>query len=237
MSTAHFVYIADVYCPWCYAFGPVMQRIAAQHPEFPVHVLGGNLMARPVTLAEDAAASPGLTDFWHEVEHASGRSLAGAVQAVETGREVRLYSPGADRVLEALKQLAPGHALDQMLALEELFYGQGQDIFSDSSLAALAQRWRIAPDALKASLASPETEQAAQRGLEEASALMGEISAYPSVILVRGSRRDAVSRGYVHYETAASRLEDAMRDLGLDDVPPEIGCSWHGGCTLGRHTK
>lgn len=237
MSTAHFVYIADVYCPWCYAFGPVMQRIAAQHPEFPVHVLGGNLMTNAITLAEDAAHSPGLTDFWHEVEHASGRSLAGAVQAVETGREVRLYSPGADRVLEALKQLAPGHALDQMLALEELFYGQGQDIFSDSSLAALAQRWRIAPDALKASMASPETEQAAQRGLEEASALMGEISAYPSVILVRGSRRDAVSRGYVHYETAASRLEDAMRDLGLDDMPPEIGCSWHGGCTLGRHTK
>lgn len=237
MSTAHFVYIADVYCPWCYAFGPIMQRIAAQHPEFPVHVLGGNLMTRPVTLAEDAAASPGLTDFWHEVEHASGRSLAGAIRAVETGREVRLYSPGADRVLEALKQLAPGHALDQMLALEELFYGQGQDIFSDSSLTALAQRWRIAPDALREALAAPRTEQAAQRGLEEASALMGEISAYPSVILVRGSRRDAVSRGFVHYETVASRLEDAMRDLGLEDMPPHTACSWHGGCTLGRHTK
>lgn len=236
MSAAHFVYIADIYCPWCYAFGPIMQRIAARHPEFPVHVLGGNLMTTPVTLAEDAANSPGLTDFWHEVEHASGRSLAGAIRAVETGREVRLFSPGADRVLEALKALAPGHALDQLLALEDLFYGQGQDIFSDSSLAALAQRWRLTPGALKTAVASPETEQAARRGIEEASTLMGEIGAYPSVILVRGNRRDAVSRGYVHYETAASRLEDAMRDLGLEDMPPRTACSWHGGCTLGRHS-
>lgn len=237
MSTAHFVYIADIYCPWCYAFGPVMQRIAAQHPEFPVHVLGGDLMAKPVTLAEDAAHSPGLTDFWHEVEHASGRSLAGAIRAVETGSGMQLFSPGADRVLETLKALAPGHALEQLLALEELFYGQGEDIFSEHSLAALAQRWHIAPDALKASMASPETAQAAQRGLEEAAALMGEISAYPSVILVRGSRRDAVSRGFVHYETVAARLEDAMRDLGLEEMPAHTVCSWHGGCTLGRHTK
>lgn len=237
MNTAHFVYIADVYCPWCYAFGPIMQRIAAQHPGFPVHVLGGNLMSRRVTLADDAAASPGLTDFWREVEHASGRSLAGAIHAVETGREMCLFSPGADEVLEALKTLAPGHALEQLLALEDLFYGQGQDIFSDSSLAALAQRWHMAPDALKAAMAAPETAQAARRGLEEASALMGEISAYPSVILVRGNRRDAVSRGFVHYETVASRLEDAMQDLGLEDMPPHTACSWHGGCTLGRHTK
>lgn len=237
MTTAHFVYIADVYCPWCYAFGPIMRRIADQHPEFPVHVLGGNLMSKPVTLAEDAAASPGLTDFWHEVEHSSGRSLAGAIRAVETGRDVRLYSPGADMILEALKTLAPGHELDQMLALEDMFYGQGQDLFSDQALAALAKRWGIAPDTLAGAARSSAVEQATQRSLEKAAALMGEISAYPSVILVRGTQKDAVSRGYVHYETVAGRLEDAMRDLGLEDMTAAGACSWHGGCTLNRHTR
>ena len=55
MNTPYFVYIADVYCPWCYAFAPVMQMLAAGHPDIPVRVLGGNLISEPITLAEDMA--------------------------------------------------------------------------------------------------------------------------------------------------------------------------------------
>ena len=236
MNETHFVYIADVYCPWCYAFAPIMQRLAAEHPDILVHVLGGNLISEAITLAKDAANSPGLTDFWREVEHTSGRSLAGAIAAVEQGRDIRMSSPGADLVLTALKTLAPGHELDQMVALEEVFYGQGHDRFTDETLASLAHRWGIAPDALMDAVQSTAVEEAAQAAHAKAAALMGEIGAYPSVFLVRGEQRDAVSRGYVHYETAASRLEDAMRDLGVDMEPGE-SCSWHGGCTAGRHRR
>lgn len=236
MNAMHFVYIADVYCPWCYAFAPIMQRLSAEHPDIPVHALGGNLISKTITLAEDAAQSPGLTDFWREVEHTSGRSLASAIAAVNEGRQIRLSSPTADLVLTALKTLAPGHELDQLVALEDIFYGQGQDIFTDESLASLARRWRISPAALKESMQSPATEKASRAAQAEAAELMGEIGAYPSVFLVRGSKRDAVSRGYVHYETVASRLDDALRDLGAD-MTPGLTCSWHGGCTVGRHRR
>lgn len=236
MNGTHFVYIADVYCPWCYAFAPLMQRLAAEHPDIPVRVLGGDLISDTLTLAEDAANSPGLTDFWREVEHTSGRSLAGAIAAVEQGRDIRLSSPGADLVLTALESLAPGHGLDQIIALEDVFYGQGRDLFTEETLAGLARRWGVAPKALLETIQSPATERAAQAAHEEAAALMGDIGAYPSVFLVRGDKRDAVSRGYVHYETVASRLEDAMRDLGVDMEPGEA-CSWHGGCTVGRHSR
>ena len=40
---SHFLYLSDVFCPWCYGFAPVMQRLAAEHPELPVRVLGGDL--------------------------------------------------------------------------------------------------------------------------------------------------------------------------------------------------
>lgn len=236
MNETHFVYIADVYCPWCYAFAPIMQKLAAEHPDIPVQVLGGNLISEAITLAEDVANSPGLTDFWREVEHASGRSLAGAIAAVEQGRDIRLSSPGADLVLTALQRLAPGHGLDQIVALEDVFYGQGQDLFTEEVLSALARRWGLKPDALMSEMQSPATEQAAQAAHDRAAALMGEIGAYPSVFLVRGNKRDAVSRGFVHYETVASRLEDAMRDLGVD-MEPGAACSWHGGCTVGRHSR
>lgn len=45
-----------------------MRRLAAEYPEFPVHVVGGNLISRPMTLAEDVERQPGLVDFWHLVD-------------------------------------------------------------------------------------------------------------------------------------------------------------------------
>ena len=44
------LYLTDVFCPWCYGFAPVIRRLAAEHPELPVRVLGGNLMDEPQTL-------------------------------------------------------------------------------------------------------------------------------------------------------------------------------------------
>ncbi|MBD5626249.1 MAG: hypothetical protein HDQ90_01900 [Desulfovibrio sp.] len=233
MEGTYFIYIADVFCPWCYAFAPVMKKLAGENPDIPVRVLGGNLISRPMTLAEDAAQSPGLVDFWHEVEHASGRSLAGAISAVETGREVRLFSPGADEILAVLKKMAPGHELEQLFELEELFYGQGRDMFTDAALAEIAGHWGIDPAHFASALDQPAALAATERNLEMAAELMGEITSYPSVLLVRGDRYDAVSRGFVHYETVAARLADAMRDLGVP-LEESAFCSRHNGCSLRR---
>lgn len=235
MDKAHFVYIADVFCPWCYAFAPIMQRISREHPQLPVHVVGGNLISQPITLAEDAASSPGLTDFWHEVEQTSGRSLQGAITAVETGKDVRLYSPGADEILTALRLFAPGHELEQLLELEDMFYGQGLDIFTDDNLASIARRWNIDSAKFEKVLDNQATLDGTEQSLTQASRLMGEITSYPSVLLVRGSQVDAVSRGYVHYETVRSRLEDAMADLGIspEESPHR---SRYNGRTLNRHS-
>ena len=234
MEQTSFIYIADVFCPWCYAFAPVMKKLAGENPDIPVRVLGGNLISRPMTLAEDAAQSPGLVQFWHEVEHASGRSLAGAIKAVEIGRDVRLYSPGADELLAVLKKMAPGHELEQLFALEEMFYGQGRDIFTDEALAEIATQWGLEPGQFATALDQPAALAATERNLEMAAELMGEITAYPSVLLVRGDRYDAVSRGFVHYETVAARLADAMRDLGVP-LEESVFCSRHNGCSLHRH--
>ena len=161
----------------------------------------------------------------------SGRSLEGAINAVETGGNARLFSPGADEMLVTLKKLAPGHELEQLFELEEMFYGQGRDIFTDESLSEIATHWNIDPEHFKASLDQPAALVATEKNLAIASELMGEIGSYPSVLLARDERFDAVSRGFVRYETVAARLADAMRDLG---VPLEESrfCSLHNGCSL-----
>lgn len=234
MADTQFIYIADVFCPWCYAFGPIMKRIATEHPDWPVKVIGGNLISRPITLAEDYAGNPGLVDFWQEVEQTTGRSLNGAIQAAISGKEVRLYSPGADEILVVLRDFAPGHELEQLLELEDIFYGQGEDMFTDASLGQIAKRWNIPVNKFESALDQPAALKATERNLAEAASLMGEITSYPSVLLAHNGRIDAVSRGYVHYETVAARLESAIKDLEIP-ASEHKGCSRQGGCTTGRH--
>ena len=237
MSDARFIYIADVYCPWCFGFAPIMRRLAAEHPEFPVRVIGGNLISRPMTLEEIIEQQPDIVEFWHGVEKTTGRSLAGAIRTVEQKEPIRLYSPGADELLAVLRHLAPGHELEQLIMLEEMVYTAGRDLFTPEARSEMARRWNIPVADFEKALEQPEALNATERNLETASELMGEITSYPSVLLVRGNKVDAVSRGYVHYETVASRLDWAMRDLGLEPQEESHMCSWRGGCTVGRHQK
>lgn len=232
MTQAHFIYIADVYCPWCYGFGPIMKRIADEHPQFPMRVIGGNLMSRDTNLQEYTANDPELYNFWLEVEETTGRSLAGALNALRNDEPIRMYSPGADLILMALKKMAPGQELEQMLMVEDMFYGMGLDLFTRSSIDMISSRWNVPAQLLMDACNTPANEQATEIALEAAAELMGEITAYPSVLLVRGEKVDAVSRGYVHYETVAKRMEDAMADLGLEDIESRY-CSWRGNCAFG----
>lgn len=234
VNEARFIYIADVFCPWCFGFGPIMKRIAQENPEIPVRVVGGNLISRPITLAEDVASNPGLVDFWREVEQTVGISLEGAINAALADKPVRMYSPGADEILVELRSFAPGKDLEQLLYLENIFYGLGEDMFSQAWLERIAEYWSIPATRFENALDSEAAFAATKRNLEQAGQLMGEIGSYPSVLLQKGAKIYAVSRGYVHYETVEARLASALRDLDIEPVAHR-GCSLADGCTAGRH--
>lgn len=234
MSSPFFIYIADIYCPWCYAFGPIMKRIADEHPDIPVRAIGGDLMSQDTNLQAYGMSDPGLREFWQQVEQTSGRDLSGAMAALRNGRPLRMYSPGANLILTALKELAPNQSLEQLLQLESMFYGEGIDLFSQEAIEMLARRWNLNVNELVTTINAPETATSMERAHKEAEQLMGEITSYPSVMLVRDKRVDAVSRGYVHYETVARRLQDAMQDLGIEEHQPGEFCSWKGNCAFGK---
>lgn len=236
MNGTHFIYLADIFCPWCYGFGPIMKKLAEEHPDIPVRVVGGNLISQPMTLAQDMAANPGLVEFWHSVEKTVGRPLTGAIGAAQEGREVRMYSPGADEILVTLNRMAPGHELDQLLYLEDLFYLRGVDMFAPEALEDIAAHWGIPAARLENALDTEAALAATRRNLAEASRLLGEVGSYPSVFLAKENDIYAVSRGFVRYETVASRLADVMRDMDIEPGEHE-GCSFAEDCSAGKGRK
>lgn len=233
MASSGMIYIADVFCPWCFSFAPTMKRIAEENPELPVKVFGGNLVSSPMTLQEDAQNNPDLVDFWYQVGHVSGRSLAGAINAVQTGKDILLYSPGADEILAVLNEAAPGHELEQLFMLEDLFYGEGENLFAEATLQKIATKWNLDPKKFERALDQPAALQATEANLQKAAQIMGEVTSYPSLFLYHNYRVQVVSKGYVPYETAASRLQSCMRVLGMADAS-SYKCSSPGACTLGK---
>ena len=49
---SRYLYISDVYCPWCYAFGRILDELLAEHP-LPVRVLAGELVEEPQARTSD----------------------------------------------------------------------------------------------------------------------------------------------------------------------------------------
>lgn len=129
------LYLTDVFCPWCYGFAPVMRRLAAEHPELPVRVLGGNLMDEPQTLTGMLEEYPTIREFFARLQETTGQSTEHFRQALEqavagTGPDLLMHSPAMNLPLAALRHLAPGHELEQMEAFQMAFYAQGRDVMA-----------------------------------------------------------------------------------------------------------
>ena len=175
-AAMNFLYLTDVFCPWCYGFAPVMRRLAAEHPELPVRVLGGNLMAEPQTLTGMLEEYPTIREFFVRLQETTGQTteqfrLALEQAAAGTGPDLLMHSPAMNLPLAALRQLSPGHQLEQMEAFQMAFYAQGRDVMAAGEQEAIAAAWLpagAAPGALAAVMADPAVREAARHDAAEA---------------------------------------------------------------------
>lgn len=224
----NFLLLSDVFCPWCYGFGRVMRRLAAEHPDWPVRVLCGGLMDEPSTLADLVEESPRIRDFFVRLVDTTGQPVGQAfldqLDPVR-GRLVRLYSPAVAAPLAALKRLDPTRALEHMEAFQSAFYGRGQDVLNPAVQRELAVSLGVDPTAFAAALAAPDLADRVQADMDEASAIMGEFALYPTLYLEDGASRLLLARGFAPYEQVAAKLADAAS-------APVIGpvCSLDGHC-------
>ena len=206
-AAMNFLYLTDVFCPWCYGFAPVMRRLAAEHPELPVRVLGGNLMAEPQTLTGMLEEYPTIREFFVRLQETTGQTteqfrLALEQAAAGTGPDLLMHSPAMNLPLAALRQLSPGHQLEQMEAFQMAFYAQGRDVMAAGEQEAIAAAWLpagAAPGALAAVMADPAVREAARHDAAEAEEIKKQVTA----------QADRLKE----LETKEAELQDKIRDI------------------------
>lgn len=224
-----FIYITDVFCPWCFGFAPVMRKISAAHP-FPVRVLCGNLVDEPANTS--TMGTPRLRAFFQRLSDTTGRTLGqGFFRLLDEGQGVTMDSSRSAQLMAALKKLAPGHALEQMETFQEAFYKEGLDVLSLADEAKVAARWGIGEKELEDMLRSDKVRENASRDMAEAEDILGDFVVYPSLFVrTDDGTLHAVARGYAPFEEVEAKIEDALgRGASLDTVSADA-CGLDGSC-------
>ena len=144
-----------------------------------------------------------------------------------------MHSPAMNLPLAALRQLSPGHQLEQMEAFQMAFYAQGRDVMAAGEQEAIAAAWLpagAAPGALAAVMADPAVREAARHDAAEAEEIMGEFLLYPTLYLEHDGRRTLLARGYSDYDSVRAKLDDALRGIRESPVVQGAACGLDGKC-------
>lgn len=208
-----FIYITDIFCPWCFGFAPVMKKLAEEYP-FPVRTLCGELVDSPTPTSK--MGTPSLLAFFERLSKTTGREIGtGFFELLRPEHSVTMDSRRSAELVAALKKLAPGQALEQMESFQDVFYVEGRDVLDLAVQADVASRWGIEPEALAAALASEAVLDKAEKELEEAEDILGDFVVYPSLFVkTDDGSLHAVARGYAPYDEVKSKIETALSCSG-----------------------
>lgn len=214
----NFLYLTDVFCPWCYGFGAVMKRLVAENPGLPVRVLGGGLLDEMSSVEDMASEIPNIRAFFARLASTTGQEVGeNFLSLLEPGNgNVFMYSPGVALPLSALKILVPGQEREQVEAFQHAFYGEGRDVLSLPVQKELAVALGADPDEFGRLLTDKTVLTAAQAEMDEAAEIMGEFTLYPTLYLQRDSQRILLSRGYASYDEVAAKLAAARAGTILE---------------------
>lgn len=230
---SHFLYISDVFCPWCYGFAPVMRRIASEHPGYPVRVLSGDLVENPTTVDDMVKNHPTMREFFVRLAKTTGQAVGeGFLRRLEPGQgDLLMFSPDMAVPLAALKKLAPGHELEQMEAFQAAFYGEGRDVLSPDVQIQVAG---VDGDAFAQALQDPGIQAAAENEREEALDVLGDFVVYPTLFLeTDDGERHVLARGYADYTVVAAKLASVLGgDSGGVETRPANACGLDGHCDI-----
>lgn len=226
-----FIYVTDVFCPWCFGFAPVMRKLAALH-SFPVRVLCGNLVDEPAQTS--SMGTPRLRAFFQRLSDTTGRTLGvDFFHLLEEEGSVVMDSSRSALLMAALKKLAPGHALEQMETFQDVFYKEGRDVLNLGVQADVAVRWGVEEAALKDMLASEGAQQKARREMDEAEEILGDFVVYPTLFVKTDDGvLHAVARGYAPFEEVQAKIEAALSTGDSLNAVSTEACGLDGTCCV-----
>lgn len=130
------LYVMDPMCSWCWGFAPVIERVLADYPQLPLHLVAGGL--RPGARAPlDDAARAALGEHWEAVAIASSQPFL----TPDDLPDAFVYNTEpACRALVAGRELDASKVWALVRAIQHAFYARGEDVSQTLALIDLAEQ-------------------------------------------------------------------------------------------------
>lgn len=214
---SRYLYITDVYCPWCYAFGLVFDKVLARYP-MPVSVLCGELVSPGYTIDDMVMEMPNIRAFFKRLQDTAGRGVGKAyLDLLEPGKgSMSMDSRAMSVPVAALRRLDPGREREQIEALQKAFYQDGQDVLDPY---VQAKACGVDEEALILECSRKEVQEQAEKDRQRAVDILGDFVIYPTLFLERDSgERVLLARSFTDLGTVLTRLEKALEGSSQTDA-------------------
>lgn len=204
-----FLYVADPMCSWCWAFAPVIARIAEAYGRAaPVRLIAGGLRVG-TTQPMDEAAKAYVRRHWQQVEATTGQPFD--YRFFE--REDFVYDTLVPcRGLVAARILAPAAALSALEAMQRAFYAHNVDITRLDVLADVVASTGIDRAAFLAAYASEEVAQALAGDFDAVQGLA--IAGFPALLVADGAGAAFLTIGYRSFDALRPLIERWLGEAG-----------------------
>ena len=208
-------YCYDAWCGWCYGFGPVIKKIAAEYADkFDMEVLSGGMIINKKPVHIDAMAKY-VQAAYLTVEKTTGIQFGKDFLWHIFHPELSDWYPDSEKPAVALcifKEYYPERQLEFASDLQYALKYEGRDLGDDEAYRHLLEKYSIQPEAFYSKLNSGEYKEKAH--YEFALCKQLQVTGYPSVLLQTSETKfHLLARGYTDHDTLKKRIDALFTSL------------------------
>ncbi|MEO7765870.1 MAG: DsbA family protein [Ferruginibacter sp.] len=214
MEKSILIYCYDAYCGWCYAFSPVIKRIAEEYSEsFEVEVLSGGMIITEE--AKHIGVTAGyIQKAYKVVEEHTGIQFGQDYLWHINHPELSDWYPSSEKPGIALcifKEFYPERQIEFASDLQYALHYEGRDLCDDEAYRHLLEKYSIQPEIFYTRLKSEEYKERAY--YEFALCKQLQVTGFPAVLIqVNESKFHLLARGYTAYEELKERIENVLKE-------------------------
>lgn len=234
---ASFLYISDVFCAWCYGFTPTLHKALAEY-NLDVHVMCGALHEEPLSLKIRSERVPNTREFIEKMHKITGVQISDAYVDMLTGENnenIFMDSLAASHLFYSLRHFAPKKSLEIIESMQNIFYAQGQDVFSKESIHNLCIKFSINIDDFYVFFNNPLHKQEALDETELTFEIMNDVVLYPCLYYIdEQEEKHFVSRGFLPFEElqqAIAKVINPSKEQEEKPIVSGMACSLDGTCS------
>ena len=215
MNKPVLIYCYDAYCGWCYAFSPIIKKVAENfNNQLDIEVLSGGMIL-PEKPTHIKVSADYISKAYLSVEELSGIRFGKDYLWHIFNPDESDWYPNSEKPAIAMcifKDYYPERSAEFAADLQYALHFEGRDLTDNETYKHLLEKYSIQEEAFYDKLSSKEYKENAY--YEFALVKQLKVDGYPTVFIqINETSFHMVAKGFTEYETLQNRIESVLMSI------------------------